>query len=398
MQGALTILDRPDAAALKELTARVYRITPYSDAHKLAPPNAPKDSPIPRRVGSPSPIKHVFYVIRENRTFDQVLGDLGRGNGDPSLAIFGEEITPNAHAIAREFATFDNFYVDAEVSYDGHAFSTGAYATDIVEKMWPTNYGGRGGLYLSEGGWAKRNPYGNIAAPPEGYLWDFATARRDHLSQLWRVRRLGPAGWQRHRDRARPRGPRPPLVSARTTCRFPTTRASTSGSRSFVSSRPMASSRASTSSVSATTIPPAPVPARRRRARWWPRTIRRSDGWSRRSPTAATGRNRPSSSSKTMRRTDRTTSTRIARCCSSPAPSSSAARGQHALHHVGRAADDGAGAGTAADEPVRRRGDADVRRVPADAEPRAVHGCARRASRSPRRTIRARPARRRRWR
>ena len=68
----------------------------------------------------------------------------------------------------------DNFYVDAEVSYDGHAFSTAAYATDVVEKIWPTNYGGRGFLYLSEGGWENRNPFGNIAAPSDGYLWDFA--------------------------------------------------------------------------------------------------------------------------------------------------------------------------------------------------------------------------------
>jgi hypothetical protein len=65
-------------------------------------------------------------VIRENRTYDQVLGDIPRGNGDPSLTLFGEEVTPNAHAIARDFTLFDNFYVDAEVSYDGHAFSMGA--------------------------------------------------------------------------------------------------------------------------------------------------------------------------------------------------------------------------------------------------------------------------------
>ena len=69
----------------------------------------------------------MFYVIRENRTYDQILGDLDRGNGDPTLALFGEDVTPNAHALAREFVTLDNFYVDAEVSYDGHAFSTGAY-------------------------------------------------------------------------------------------------------------------------------------------------------------------------------------------------------------------------------------------------------------------------------
>src|SRR4029079_17734489 len=111
---------------------------------------------------------------RENRTYDQVLGDLPRGNGDPSLTLFGEQVTPNAHALATTFQTFDNFYVDAEVSYDGHAFSTGAYATDFVEKMWPANYGRREGLYLSEGGYKLRTPFGNIAAPPQGYLWDFA--------------------------------------------------------------------------------------------------------------------------------------------------------------------------------------------------------------------------------
>jgi hypothetical protein len=156
------------------MTARVRELTPYSDAHRLEPADVPAASPIPRRVGDPSPIKYVFYVIRENRTYDQVLGDLPRGNGDPSLTLFGEQVTPNAHALATTFQTFDNFYVDAEVSYDGHAFSTGAYATDFVEKMWPANYGRREGLYLSEGGYRMRNPFGNIAAPPQGYIWDFA--------------------------------------------------------------------------------------------------------------------------------------------------------------------------------------------------------------------------------
>jgi YVTN family beta-propeller protein len=174
MQGSLTTLSLPDAATLKQYTARVLEITAYTDKKKLTPEGAPPDSPIPAKVGARSPIKYVFYVIRENRTFDQVLGDLGRGNGDPSLAILGEEVTPNAHALAREFVTLDNFYVDAEVSYDGHAFSTGAYAPDAVEKIWPTYYGGRGGQYLSEGGGEYRNKYGNIDAPADGYLWDFA--------------------------------------------------------------------------------------------------------------------------------------------------------------------------------------------------------------------------------
>ena len=174
LQGALSMIDVPDAAALKTHTQRTYEITAYSDAIRLTPANAPVASAIPARVGDPSPIKHVFYVIRENRTYDQILGDLGTGNGDPSLALFGEEVTPNAHALARQFVLFDNFYVDAEVSYDGHAFSMGAYATDVVEKLWPTNYGRRGGVYLSEGGWGDRNPYGNLATPSDGYLWDFA--------------------------------------------------------------------------------------------------------------------------------------------------------------------------------------------------------------------------------
>jgi YVTN family beta-propeller protein len=175
LQGALSIVDVPDAAALKTLTSRVYSVTPYSDATKLRPANAPADSPIPRAVGDPSPIKHVFYVIRENRTYDQVFGDLEKGNGDPTLTLFGEDVTPNAHAMAREFVLFDNFYVDAEVSYDGHAFSTGAYATDVVEKLWPTNYGRRGAVYLSEGGFGDRNAYGNLSAPADGYIWDFAS-------------------------------------------------------------------------------------------------------------------------------------------------------------------------------------------------------------------------------
>jgi len=156
------------------MTARVRELTPYSDARRLAPADSPGASPIPRRVGDSSPIKHVFYVIRENRTYDQVLGDLPKGNGDPNLTLFGQEVTPNAHALVTAFVTFDNFYVDAEVSYDGHAFSTAAYATDFVEKMWPANYGRREGLYLSEGGYKMRNPFGNITAPSQGYLWDAA--------------------------------------------------------------------------------------------------------------------------------------------------------------------------------------------------------------------------------
>jgi sugar lactone lactonase YvrE len=174
MAGAASIVATPDRVTLADYTRRVMSLAPYSDATRLSPPSVPIGSPIPRTVGGVSPIKHVFYVIRENRTYDQVLGDLTEGNGDPKLTLFGRDTTPNAHALAQNFAVFDNFYVDADVSYNGHSYSTAAYATDFVEKMWQTMYARGGVPYLSEGGGLLRNPFGNISAPPGGYLWDLA--------------------------------------------------------------------------------------------------------------------------------------------------------------------------------------------------------------------------------
>jgi len=116
------------------------------------------------KVGDKSPIKHIFYVIKENRTYDQVLGDMPEGNGDPGLVLFGEKITPNQHALAREFVLLDNFYVNGEVSADGHNWTMGAYATDYLEKNWPTSYGGRGGTYPGEGN--------RQIANNKSFLWD----------------------------------------------------------------------------------------------------------------------------------------------------------------------------------------------------------------------------------
>ncbi len=174
LNGALSVLPRPDEAALAAMTDRVYSLSAASAGGRRPLAERPEGSPIPGAGGGTSPIQHVFYVIRENRTYDQVLGDMPKGNGDPNLVLFGEEVTPNAHAIASEFLLFDNFYVDSEVSHDGHSYSTAAYATDANEKLWPTEYGGRGGLYLAEGGYRMRNAYGNLTAPARGYLWDFA--------------------------------------------------------------------------------------------------------------------------------------------------------------------------------------------------------------------------------
>ena len=172
--GRASIVPTPDRTTLLELTRKVLSLTPYTDATRLRPAGVPVGSPIPQEVGGSSPIKHVFYVIRENRTYDQVLGDLTEGNGDPKLTLFGRDVTPNAHALAQNFVVFDSFYVDADVSYNGHAYSTAAYASDFVERMWQTIAANRGGLYLAEGGGLLRNAFGNLSAPALGYIWDYA--------------------------------------------------------------------------------------------------------------------------------------------------------------------------------------------------------------------------------
>ena len=167
------IISTIERVSLKDLDRRLPALTqqtlansPYNDSllSKARPSKTP--SVIPNRVGAGSPIQHVIYIIRENRTYDQVLGDLPGANGDPSLAIFGEKVTPNAHALAKEFGTFDNFYADGEVSVDGHSWSNSAYATDFNEKMWPANYGGHSNVSKAP-----------AFFPAGGHLWDLARAK-----------------------------------------------------------------------------------------------------------------------------------------------------------------------------------------------------------------------------
>ena len=158
------------AAILAKNTAQVYANSPFAGAHGRIL-DIPEENPIPNRVGDSSPIKHVFYIIKENRTYDQVLADLPGGDGDTSLLLFGRNITPNQHKLCEEFVLLDHFYVDAEVSADGHNWSTAAYANDYTEKTWPTHYGGRGGDYVYEG-------QSTVAHPQKGFLWDHAAAAR----------------------------------------------------------------------------------------------------------------------------------------------------------------------------------------------------------------------------
>jgi hypothetical protein len=156
LKGTLEIVKQPSPEELRAYSAQVYGNSPYRRD------TVANEQEIARLL---SPIKHVFYVIKENRTYDQVLGDMPEGNGDSSLTFFGEKVTPNLHALARQFVLLDNFYVDAEVSADGHNWSMAAYATDYVEKTWPTMYGSRGGDF-------DFGPGTRISSPSSGYIWD----------------------------------------------------------------------------------------------------------------------------------------------------------------------------------------------------------------------------------
>ena len=172
-RGTMSIVDLPRGQEfllkLGTYTADAYKSSPMrTNAETVSKP--PPGNPIPRKPGDPSPIRYCIYIVKENRTYDQVLGDMPEGNGDPTLCLFPEYVTPNHHKLAREFVLLDNFYVESEVSADGHEWSMGAYATDFVEKLWPLGYGhNRSGKfpYVSEGNFP-------VAAPAEGYLWDRA--------------------------------------------------------------------------------------------------------------------------------------------------------------------------------------------------------------------------------
>jgi len=169
--GTVSVLPVPTGNELQKFTEQVKKNNGWDRMEKTGYDVAPAElRAIPEKVGDPSPIKHVIYIIKENRTYDQIFGDLPQGNGDSSLVLFGRDITPNHHKIVEEFVLFDNFYVDAEVSADGHEWSMGAIATDFVEKTWPSVYSGRGRGYPSEGNF-------EIAFPTIGYLWDMAARK-----------------------------------------------------------------------------------------------------------------------------------------------------------------------------------------------------------------------------
>jgi YVTN family beta-propeller protein len=165
--GTVSIVPVPNHQNLDEETKQVYQNNHWDLAENISSaaggnPNT-KPVAIPKKIGDPSKIKHVFVIIRENRTYDQVLGDVAGGNGDPALAVFGGNVTPNAHELVKRFPLLDNFYDPSRQSADGHNWITQAmapYSDDIQSPDWVRDYPSNGG--------------DAIAYQKKGHLWDVA--------------------------------------------------------------------------------------------------------------------------------------------------------------------------------------------------------------------------------
>jgi YVTN family beta-propeller protein len=170
--GTVSIVPLPKPEDLPRHTATVLENNRLTAA-RLADMKPRKDVaplPVPERIGEPSPIQHVLYIIKENRTYDQVFGDMPQGEGYPEFCIFGKEITPNLHKLAEEFVLLDNFYCCGVLSADGHQWTDEAFATDYIEKSF--------------GGWPRSYPYDGddaMAYSGGGFLWDNALSRAKTL-------------------------------------------------------------------------------------------------------------------------------------------------------------------------------------------------------------------------
>jgi YVTN family beta-propeller protein len=176
-KGTVTVLPVPTPADMAKYSKTAYACSPLRSGNVARAEGVEAGNPIPKKPGDPSPIKYVIYVIKENRTYDQVFGDMAaekkKGNGDPNLCLFPRSVTANHHKLADEFVLLDNTYCDGEVSADGHEWSMGAYATDFVEKMWPLSYRGSPRKTF---GYPAEGAVDTIARPAGGYIWDRAKA------------------------------------------------------------------------------------------------------------------------------------------------------------------------------------------------------------------------------
>ena len=196
--GTLSLVPVPDERELSRLTQTALLNLRYGllqEAKLPARPDQPT-RPVPERVGEPSFVKHVVYIIQENRTYDQVLGDLPQGNGDPSLCVFDEHITPNHHKVAREFVLLDNTYCSGILSADGHQWTDSAMATDYMERSFagfPRSYVHG----MTDGG------VDAMAYSPAGFIWDNAIAHGKTLRDYGEFA-ITEAHW---RDKSKTRAP-----------------------------------------------------------------------------------------------------------------------------------------------------------------------------------------------
>src|SRR5215831_8654211 len=176
IEGTLSSIPVPGKGRLAVYTAQVARNNRYPSSgggdEDTANAQADDSANLGALRSERSPIKHAIYIIKENRTFDQVFGDAPLGDRDPALTLFPRTNTPNLHALIERFGILDNFYADAEVSADGHNWATSANASDYNEKMWPEDYSpavGRNRAYDFEGATT-------INLSPGGYIWDAVAA------------------------------------------------------------------------------------------------------------------------------------------------------------------------------------------------------------------------------
>jgi YVTN family beta-propeller protein len=197
--GTLSLIPVPDRQQLARDTRVVQRNYQRAVAQAaLLPPRpgvAPR--PVPERVGEPSVFKHVVYIIKENRSYDQILGDMREGDGDPSLCVFGEEVTPNQHKIAREFVLLDNTYCSGILSADGHQWTDTAFATDYIEKSFA-------GFRRSYPDGMDEEGADALAYAPTGFIWDNALAHGKTLRDYGEFT-VGIARWKNRAKRPAPK-------------------------------------------------------------------------------------------------------------------------------------------------------------------------------------------------
>jgi YVTN family beta-propeller protein len=203
LQGDVSFISRPDSAQMAKFTAQVMKNCPYRP-DSLTRAAVSSRSVIPDKVGAPCPIKYVLYIIKENRTYDQVFGDMtdaaGKpiGNGDSSITMYGDAVTPNHHQLARDYVLLDNLYCNGEVSVDGHSWCDAAIATDYNERSWILSYSSR-----------KEHLPGNdeMMTPSQGYLWDLCkrhgVSYKNYGEMASRVPSINRGKWSGSRDTER---------------------------------------------------------------------------------------------------------------------------------------------------------------------------------------------------